>query len=207
MLCADLVGARQERGGARNACDSRAPAPRERKPFDSAREQLGGFFRPMQGPGACARVRGLDAATDGVRSLSRGPLQVSSSRTRDRHQQVEAVEQRPRELVPVRGEARGRAGALRGRIAARPAWAQVHGRDELKSSREDDPAADSRDRDRSVLQRLAQCLERVPSELGELVEEEHAVVCEARLAWLRARPAADDRRDTLCGAARGTAES
>src|SRR5205814_2741089 len=66
--------------------------------------------------------------------------------------------------------------SLRRRIAARPAWAQVHGRDELKPSREDDPAADPRDRDRSVLQRLAQRLERVPRELGKLVEEEHATV-------------------------------
>ena len=43
----------------------------------------------------------------------------------------------------------------------------------------------------TVLERLAQRLQRVPAELGELVEEEHAVVCERH-----SRSLAIERRDT-----------
>ncbi len=48
------------------------------------------------------------------------------------------------------------------------------------------------DRDRSLLERLAQRLEDVPAELGQLVEEEHAVVGEAHLARPRDGPAAHE---------------
>ena len=54
------------------------------------------------------------------------------------------------------------------------------------------PAARETD-DEAVLERLAQRLERRPLELGELVEEQHAAMREARLARPEVRPAADDR--------------
>ena len=59
--------------------------------------------------------------------------------------------------------------------------------------------------DAAVLERLAQRLERRPRELGQLVEEQDAVVGEGRLARARLRAAADQAgRPRSCGAARGT---
>ena len=93
------------------------------------------------------------------------------ARARNGNEQVEAVEQCPRELVAVRREARRGAGALGGGITPRSARTQIHGRHELESRGEDDPAANAGDRDRAVLEWLPQCLERVPGKLGELVEK------------------------------------
>ncbi len=70
---------------------------------------------------------------------------------------------------------------------------EVHRRGEEKPGREDDAPGDAGDRHGAVLERLAKGLERRPLELAELVEEEHAVVREARLARTWAGAAADDR--------------
>jgi hypothetical protein len=45
----------------------------------------------------------------------------------------------------------------------------------------------------TVLERLAECLEDVAIELGQLVEEEDPVVCPGHLAGHEPRPASDDR--------------
>src|SRR5207344_3200497 len=106
--------------------------------------------------------------------------------------EVEAVEQRAGELVAVAREPLRRAAALGGRVTAPAARAQVHRRDEHEAGRKDDASSGPRDRYEAVLQRLAQRLERRTLELGELVEEQHAAVREARLARPEVRPAADD---------------
>ena len=86
-----------------------------------------------------------------------------------------------------------------------PAAARVRGGDERDARREDHDALGADDRHAAVLQRLAQRLERRPGELGELVEEEHAVVGERRLARRRAASRRRRaRRRRSCGAARGT---
>src|SRR6266545_6246199 len=76
----------------------------------------------------------------------------------------------------------------------RPKNSKVDRPDQLEAGREDRLAAGARDGDVAVLERLAERLERGPRELRELVEEEHAVVREARLPGSRPGPAADDRR-------------
>ena len=82
-----------------------------------------------------------------------------------------------------------------GRISARAARAEVHRRHELKARGKHGPPGHTRDRDHTVLERLPQRLEHGPCELRELVEEEHTVVREARLARPRGgRAAADDCR-------------
>ena len=157
VLGRDLLGARQERRpSARRArrVPARVPTaaaarPRARAARSRRSERLSGLPR--------ARSRAASTRRRTASELS--PAPPSSSRARGRGTvttQVEAIEQRPRELVAVRGEPRGRAGALGSRIAARPARAEVHRRDELEARREDDPPADARDRDRAVLERLAQ---------------------------------------------------
>ena len=66
--------------------------------------------------------------------------------------------------------------------------------DELEPGREERLARRPRDRDDAVLERLPQRLERGPLELGQLVEQQHAAMREARLAGPRPGAAADDRR-------------
>ena len=89
-----------------------------------------------------------------------------------------------------------------------PARARVGRGDEHEARRESAERWPAHDRHLPVLQRLAQRLERRPRELRQLVEEQHAVVGEARLAGTGMRAAADEAgRRRSCGAARGTAAS
>ena len=100
----------------------------------------------------------------------------------------------------ARSAARAAAGVL-----AHAARAGVRRGDEREARREDHHALGADDRHAAVLERLAQRLERRPGELGELVEEEHAVVGERRLPRRRRRRRRRrGRRPRSCGAARGT---
>ena len=87
-----------------------------------------------------------------------------------------------------------RAAALCAGIAATAAWAEVHRPHELEASREHNTARDACDSNETVLKRLAQRLECVTTELGELVKKQDAAVREARLPRSQVRAAADDRR-------------
>ena len=107
----------------------------------------------------------------------------------DVDEEVDAVEQRAAQAPRVAGEvAFAAATAPRGRV---PARTRVRGGDEQEARREDRRALAAHDGHAAVLQRLAQRLERGARELGQLVEEEHAVMGEARLAGYRDRAAAD----------------
>src|SRR5204862_7833240 len=75
-----------------------------------------------------------------------------------------------------------------------PTGARIRRRDEHEPAGQLDRMAGADDRDGPVLERLAQRLERVASELAELVEEEHAPVGEGDLAGPRRRPASDEPR-------------
>jgi hypothetical protein len=87
-----------------------------------------------------------------------------------------------------------RARALCRRIASARARTWVHRRDELKPGRKQRLALHPCDRDDAVLERLPKRLERGPLELGQLVEQQDAVMREARLTWARPGAAADDCR-------------
>ncbi len=140
------------------------------------------------------------------RRLARRSARARPRAAAARDDEIEAVEQRPRELVAKRGEPLRRARAFDRRIAARAARAQVHRPDELEARREQRLPADARDRDEAVLERLPQRLEHRARELGQLVEEQDAAVREARprraAGRARRRRSPPSRR---CGAARETA--
>ena len=63
-----------------------------------------------------------------------------------------------------------------------------------EACREERVAADARDRNDAVLQRLSQRLEHGARELRQLVEEQHAAMRQRHLTRPRARPSAHDRR-------------
>ena len=131
--------------------------------------------------------------------------ELDGARPRQREHEVDTVEERARDTVPVTIELHRRARALRGRIAAGAAGAQVHRPDELEARRERRAAADARDRDDAVFERLPQRLEGGTRKLGELVEQEDAAVRERDLARARRRPAANQgrRRDGVVRRAEG----
>ena len=116
------------------------------------------------------------------------------TRARHGHDEIEAVEEGQRELGPKGREPLRRALALGRRVAAARTGAQVHRRHELEPSREERLALHPRDRDDAVLERLPERLEGRSLELRQLVEQQDAVVREARLARPRSGAAADDRR-------------
>src|SRR5436309_14979168 len=75
-----------------------------------------------------------------------------------------------------------------------PKNSEVDRGNQLEPGREERATCGPRDTDDAVLERLAERLEGRPRELGELVEEEHAQMGEARLAGTDAGAAADHRR-------------
>jgi len=108
------------------------------------------------------------------------------------HVQIDPVQQRSRDARLIGPHASRRARAAPARISQAPAGAGVHRRDELKASRQADPAAHPRHGDLPVFEGLAQRLEDVALELGQLVQEEHAIVGEADFSGPRDRAASDD---------------
>ena len=153
-----------------------------------------GLLRPGGRP-AQRLARRVDAVAHRFRRLAGRAGELDGARPRHRDDEVEAVEQRPRELVAIGREPLRRALAVGGRIPTGAARAEIHRGDELEARREDGPPGHAGHADDAVLERLAQRLERGPLELRELVEHEHAPVREARLTRPRPRPAADERRD------------
>src|SRR3712207_3645476 len=130
-----------------------------------------------------------------IRRPPRSTLFPYTTLFRSCENEVEAVEERARDLLPVRRKALRRARALERGIPARSAGAQVHRADQQEASREHNPAGNASDRDRPVLERLAKRLERRARELPELVKQENAVVRKAHLSRCRPGPPADDRRN------------
>ena len=125
------------------------------------------------------------------------PARPASSSARARgtvDDEIEAVEQRTRELVAIASQPLCGARALCAGIAARTARAEIHRPDQLEPRRKAHAARRARDDELAVLERLAQRLECGTLELRELVEQQHAAMREARLTRAQPRSAADDRR-------------
>src|SRR5204863_6059422 len=95
---------------------------------------------------------------------------------RNRQLEVDAVQERTRkslpvELEPVRETTTGSAW-----IALEPARARVRGSDQAEPRGELHSSHRPRHHHPPVFQRLAQALDRIPPELGDLVEEQDSVV-------------------------------
>ena len=125
----------------------------------------------------------------------------------ERHDQVEAVEQRSGDAAPVAGPGGG-AAAAGAFVDAFAAGAGIHGGHEEEGRGEGDGPAGAADPDDPFLERLAQRLERGDRELAELVEEQDAVGGQAHLAGPQGPTAAADQGDDgglVMGGAEGRA--
>ena len=151
-------------------------------PLDRARQQLVGARRPTR-PGFGKPDAGRDHAnTNGFRDLAGTALKIDCPCARHRHDQVEAVEQRARELVAVAGEPLRRTGTLRAGVSTSTARTQIHRSDQLKPRREANAPDSAGDDQLAVLQRLAQGLQGSALEFRQLVQQQDAAMCEAGLA-------------------------
>ena len=121
------------------------------------------------------------------------PHQLVFREPRHAQPQVDPVEQRTGELLPVLVHTIGPAAAVATRIALEPARARIRGSDQGEPSRELDRAHRPGHDDAAILERLPQSLDRVATELGELVEEQHAVMCERYLAGPKVRCASSEQ--------------
>ena len=185
----------ERRDRARDARDACTAASGEREPVDRAREELRcrlGSARRRRAGGARERRRTRSRTAADGSARRRGELRRAWSRHRNR--EIEAIEQRPRELLAIRREPLRRARAFDApdRLALRTGTCSSSRRAETARGR----ARGRRRarRRRAVLERLPERLEHRARELRQLVHEEDSAVRERDLAGTRARPAADDRR-------------
>ena len=140
-----------------------------------------------------ARLRRTDALRDRGGSLAPGRRELAGRHARHRDDEVEPVDQRPRQLIPVGHEGAGGTRALSEAIASYTTRAQVHRPDEQHAGRERGPTGSSNDGEAAVLQGLAKRLERRAHELGQFIDEQHPAMGQARFARTRTHAAADQR--------------
>ena len=145
-------------------------ASRSRRP---RRRALGAPAASRQGP-----LPGLPDARShaGAGSGRAAPDELRGVQPRHDHAQVDAVQQRPADATHVALRLARRAAAGAHRIAVPATAAGVHGRDELQPRRVAHRTVGPHDLHGAVLERLAQRVEHVAVELGQLVEEQDAVM-------------------------------
>ena len=160
MLLVDRVGVRQRRNRPGYARHPRPATARERQPLDRSVEKRGSSFCSFQRATGETEAGRSHASGDGAGRLSRRSAELRSTWPRQRDDEIEAVEQRSRELLPKGRQPLSRALAIRAGVAAPAAGTHVHAGDELETSRKDRPPSHSGHGDLAVLERLAQRLER-----------------------------------------------
>ena len=107
---------------------------------------------------------------------------------------IDAVEQRARQTLPIARDCIGRAAAGKARMTMVSARTRIHRGDELEPRREFGASGGPGDRDAPGLHRLAQGLEHPPIELGDFIEEQDATMGQADFTRTR-RIAATDQGD------------
>src|SRR5687767_6409502 len=119
-------GTCQRRDRSSHASHARASAAGEWEPVDRPREKLGRGVGATWRGGLETRARLANALAHGPRRLGTWRCKLGGTRPWHGDSEVEAIEKRPRELLPIRQETLRGAGALESRIASRPARAHVH---------------------------------------------------------------------------------
>src|SRR3989454_5563154 len=140
-------------------------------------------------------VRLRHPAANGARCLA-GHWRHKFCFSRRRHFQldVDAIGERPRHATAITGDAFGSAAAAAGAVAAMPARAGVHRRNELKTRRELRLARGARDRDPAGFERLRPRLPHNAVEIRALNQEQDAVGRPPELPRAPQVAAADQRR-------------
>ena len=211
VLRADRLGAGERGDRSRHARDPRTAAARERQPLDGA-GRAARCASCDRGSGLLARASRAAATrvSHRVRALARRARELAGARAR--HASTTRSKRSSSARESLSRYAASRSGEQEHSAAGSPR--APHGQRFIvptswnRAGKTSAPA-DARDRDRAVLERLAQRLERRPRELRQLVEEQHAAVREGRLAGPRATqpPPTIAAIDAVwCGARNGGAD-
>ena len=134
----------------------------------------------------------LDPFAHFVRRLARFVAEkFAPGQARDVKPDVHAVEERPRQPLTVSDDPMRWALARARGVALEAARAGVRGRDEREPRRKLDRAHGPRDDHATVFERLPESLDRIATELGQLIEEQDPVVRQRALTGpqIRASPA------------------
>ncbi len=141
---------------------------------------------------ALAGSRGEHFGPDrGGRFFVLGALQRLICDRRSGDVEVNAVQDRPRNLFLVAGNGARGAGAVFGRVAKIAAGAGVLGRDEHEPRGKRRHTRDARHRDRALFERLAERLDHAAVKLREFVQKQNAAVRERHFARPRVRTPAE----------------
>src|SRR5579864_7393154 len=165
--------------------------------IDVSRRHIGIRPRPASPiPSELEFTRFCHTLGNRIRRVARGELEkLVSLDALYRALKVDPIDHRPAEpaLVAVLGPRLARA-ALQ-LIAVVAARARIRGGDQLEPGRIRDRPARANDADDPVFERLAKRLQRLATELGELVQEQNATMRERYLSRMRhAAPATDQSR-------------
>ena len=149
---------------------------------------------PAGVPPQLALPGGVDPLPDGRAGFRRRPVaQILELHGRDVDVHVDAVQQRPGDLGPVRRHALEGAGAPPRGVAEPAAFAGVHGAHQHEPAGIGDRPGGAGDGDAPVLDGLAQGLDHVPVKFRQLIQKEDAVVGQGDLPRLELRPAGHGR--------------
>src|SRR6185295_17167704 len=153
-------------------------------------------------------ARPRDPEGDGRRGLARAAAQLPQGDRRHLDVEVDAIEERSRDPRAIALDHGRRTAAEAAGVSEMPAGAGVERADETEAGGKGQPGAGPDDGDEALFERLAERLESVAAELRQLVQEEHAVVRQARLPRPRGGSSSDhaDRARSRVRAAERTLE-
>jgi hypothetical protein len=120
-------------------------------------------------------------------------LQIERIYARKHDVDIDPIEQRPAKPSAVGSNSIGATEAAVGAVAAVSARTWVGRGHEHRTGRKARGSTDPRDRDGAVFERLPKRFERRPAQLGQLVEEQNAVMGEADFAGANGIAATDER--------------
>jgi hypothetical protein len=148
-------------------------------------------------PAPALPVAGLldPGSRDRGRLARRRTEQLLLREPRDAQADVDPIQERSRQLVPVELDAVGPADALLHAVAVEAARTRVGGRDEREPGGELHGSDGARDDDTTVFERLPKSLDGIATELGELIEEQDPVMREADFSRSHMRAAAAEQPD------------
>src|SRR6266581_4390059 len=105
--------------------------------------------------------------------------------------QIDAVEQRPGDSLPIALHLKRAATAFALQVAKIAARTGIHRRNEHQLRGKSDATCRARHGDLPVFEWLAQYFQRRSLKLGQLIEKQHAVMCDAYFTGVRKRAAAE----------------
>jgi hypothetical protein len=123
----------------------------------------------------------LDSLSDHARSLTGGTTRLLSFDPSDLHHQIDAIEQWPRYSLPISGQNRGTTLTWFATIAVKAAWTGVGSSNKMKRGGELSCDPSTGDSDKTVLQRLTECVEVASRKLGKLIQKQNPSMGKRRL--------------------------